>query len=147
MASFYGNAGTISGGGSSGTNNYNELKNLPFKNLTGTSMNPVDFSVLAYGNYVLQGKYVYGENVYEVLAPKIVQVFQDTETGNRIIKFETFEDNTYYVTSLIYNSDGSFLEEKYSPYQNFDEKIAEAKAEAIAISNNYTISALTITKF
>lgn len=146
MSSFYGNVG-INTSTDSGTNNYDELKNLPFKNVTGTSMRPVDFSVLNYGNYVLQGKYTYGGQTYDSLAAKVVQVFQDTETGNRIVKFELFEDNTYYVVSLIYNSDGSFLEEKYSPYQNFDEKIADAKAEAVTISNNYTISALTITKF
>lgn len=149
MSSFYGNAGIIVGGGDgSGTNDYNELKNLPFKNITGTTLSPIDFSVLNYGNYVLQGKYTYGDTeVQDALAAKIVQVFQDTQTGKRIVKFELFEEDTYYVVSLIYNSDGTYVEEKYSPYQNFDTKIEEAKNEAINVANNYTIAAMTITEF
>ena len=148
MASFYGNVSAVGGSGSgSGTNNYDELLNLPIKNLTVTTMSPVNFGVLNYGNYILKGKYTYNGVVYDALAPKLVQVFQDSQTGKRIIKFELFEENTYYVISLIYNSDGSFIEEKYSPYQNFDEKIEDAKNEAINISNTFTTSALTITRF
>lgn len=148
MASFYGNIGISSNEGSGGTTNYNELINTPIKNVIGTTLSPIDFSVLNYGNYVLQGKYTYGDGeIKEAYAAKIVQVFQDIENGNRIVKFELFEQNTYYVVSLIYNSDGTYLEEKYSPYQNFDSKIEESKQAAIEAAKEHTAETMTIMDF
>lgn len=149
MASFYG--GVVVGGNSSdsGTNNYNELINLPFKNIIGTISSPINFSNLEFGNYVLQGKYTYdGNEVFSTSSPRIIQVFTDNVTNEKIIKFELFEDYVYYVVNVIYNSEGQYVEEKHSFQPEVDSDDLEAATEeAIAASKKYTDTAMTITIF
>ena len=53
----------------------------------------------------------------------------------------------YYVTSIIYNEDGTYTEEKYSPYQDFTEDITDMKEQVINITNNNITNALTIQEF
>jgi hypothetical protein len=61
MGSFY---GSWSGGNgtSAGTFNYNELENIPIKNLVGTSTSPINLSELVAGEYLLKGNFEYNIN-------------------------------------------------------------------------------------
>ena len=56
MSSFYG--GPSVGGGGGGSSNYNDMSNVPIKNITGTSANRfINFAGLDAGHYNLKGYY------------------------------------------------------------------------------------------
>lgn len=114
MSSFYGNGVIVSGSGGGGTTNYNELDNKPITNLTGIL--PIDFSLLEIGVYNVKGNYKYSsdEETHTWLNSNIVQVFEDTVTGHKILRFDVYENDKRYTQTIIYNEDGSFAQEKFS---------------------------------
>lgn len=116
MSSFYGNVSIGSSSGEGGTSNYNELINLPIKNLIGTDSSPIIISNLNYGNYLIKGSYKYNSNS-ELLKEdtfKNIQVFKDETSQNKIAKFEVFENKEYYIITLTYENDGNFIEDRLS---------------------------------
>ena len=116
MSSFYGNVSIGGSSGEGGTSNYNELINLPIKNLIGTDSSPIIISNLNYGNYLIKGSYKYNSNS-ELLKEdtfKNIQVFKDETSQNKIAKFEVFENKEYYIITLTYENDGNFIEDRLS---------------------------------
>ena len=156
MASFYGNhAISGSGGGSVGTTNYNNLTNVPIKNLKGIDTEPIVFSKLDYGNYLMSGYYQYNINslVYIESIPTNIRVFQDSITLQKVVCFEIFENNEYFLVTLTYESDDSYVEERLSFKQLQDsgslseavvQAIAKSKEEAIFESKQYTDECMTL---
>lgn len=116
MSSFYGNVSIGGSSGEGGTSNYNELINLPIKNLIGTDSSPIIISNLNYGNYLIKGSYKYNSNS-KLLKEDIfknIQVFKDETSQNKIAKFEVFENKEYYIITLTYENDGNFIEDRLS---------------------------------
>ena len=150
MSSFYGQGTSISNGSGNGTFNYDELLNKPIKNLRGIDSTPIVFSELEPGNYTFIGNYKFSQNDEEAKInniPRVLQIYKDDIKNTLIAKFESFENGEYYVTSIIYNEDGTYTEEKYSPYQDFTEDITDMKEQVINITNNNITNALTIQEF
>lgn len=149
MSSFYGQSTLSIESGDSGTFNYDELFNKPIKNLKGTNSTPINISTLESGNYTLIGDYIFSQEdeVKTSSTPRILQIYKDEIKNTLIAKFETFENGEYLITSIIYNEDGTYIEEKYSPYQDFSQDIIEMKNQILNIVNNNISSALTIVDF
>lgn len=151
--SFYGGGCVVVNGGG-GSSNYNDLINVPIVNLTGTSIQPVVFSELAFGNYIVTGYRQYNQNdtVYLETTPTYVQVFEDDVTLKKVVRTEIFENGEYYMVVLIYEDDGTYSIKKFS----FDtsggsgeviipeEVLAQVKAEAIAESKAYADTLMTL---
>lgn len=116
MSSFYGNVSIGGSSGEGGTSNYNELINLPIKNLIGTDSSPIIISNLNYGNYLIKGSYKYNSNskLLKEDTFKNIQVFKDETSQNKIAKFEVFENKEYYIITLTYENDGNFIEDRLS---------------------------------
>ena len=115
MASFYGTGVIVSGGGGEGTTNYNDLENKPIINLIGVS--PINFKNLEVGTYNIRGNYIYEENgnTYTFADTHLVQVFQDSITQDKIVRFDIYENNQRYTKSIIYNSvSNTYTEETYT---------------------------------
>lgn len=156
MSSFYGNhVISNAGGGSAGTTNYNNLINTPIKNLKGVDSEPIIFSQLDYGNYLMSGYYQYSPNslVYIESIPTNIQVFQDTITLQKVVCFETFENNEYFLVTLTYDDDESYIEERFSFKQLQDngslseavtEAIVKSKEEAVIESKQYVDACMTL---
>jgi hypothetical protein len=146
--SFYG------GGGVVGSSDYTDLINVPIQVLKGTSIQPIVFSELEYGNYLVQGYFKYNQDdtVYIESTPTNVQVFQDEVTLKKIAKTEIFENGEYYLVALIYEDDGSYSINKFSFSAGgtgggdtpSDEALAKIKEEAIAEANAYTKQMMTL---
>ena len=116
MASFYGTGVIVGSGGGEGTTNYNDLENKPIINLIGVL--PVDLSILEVGTYNIRGNYKYNENgdTHTFAETHLVQVFQDSVTQNKIVRFDIYKDDKRYTQSIIYdNTTGIYTEELY-PY-------------------------------
>ena len=151
--SFYGGGCVVVNGGG-GSSNYNDLMNVPNVNLTGTSMQPVVFSELAFGNYIVNGYRRYNQNdtVYLETTPTYVQVFEDDVTLKKIVRTEIFENSEYYMVALIYEDDGTYSTKKFSFSAGgtgggdapSDEVLAKIKEEAIAEANAYTKQMMTL---
>lgn len=137
--SFYGGGCVMIGGSGGGTSDYTDLINVPVKVLNGTSVQPIVFSELDYGNYHFSGYYKHNQNstIYIESTPTNVQVFQDDVTLKKIVRLEYFENSEYYMVAFIYEEDGSYIEKKFSfcadPSSDVNtEAIEQAKDEAIA---------------
>ena len=151
--SFYG-GGCIVVNGDGGSSNYNDLINVPIVNLIGTSIQPVVFSELAFGNYIVTGYRRYNQNdiVYLETTPTYVQVFEDDVTLKKIVRTEIFENGEYYMVALIYEDDGTYSTKKFSFSAGgtgggdapSDEVLAKIKEEAIAEANAYTKQMMTL---
>lgn len=151
--SFYG-GGCIVVNGDGGSSNYNDLINVPIVNLIGTSIQPVVFSELAFGNYIVTGYRKYNQNdiVYLETTPTYVQVFEDDVTLKKIVRTEIFENGEYYMVALIYEDDGTYSTKKFSFSAGgtgggdapSDEVLAKIKEEAIAEANAYTKQMMTL---
>ena len=151
--SFYG-GGCVIVNGSGGSSNYNDLMNVPIVNLTGTSMQPVIFSELAFGNYIVTGYRQYNQNdiVYLEATPTYVQVFEDDVTLKKVVRTEIFENGEYYMVALIYEDDGTYSTKKFSFATGGgsgeviipEEVLAQVKAEAIAESKAYADAMMTL---
>lgn len=157
MASFYGNhlMSGSGGGGAAGTTNYNNLINIPIKNLKGAESEPIIFSQLDYGNYLMSGYYQYNTTsvVYIESIPMNVRVFQDDITLQKVVSFEIFENGEYFLVTLIYNEDDSYKEERLSFKQLQDsgelseavtQAISKSKEEAVLESKQYTDACMTL---
>ena len=150
--SFYGGGCVVVSGG--GSSNYNDLTNLPIVNLTGTSMQPVVFSELTFGNYMITGYRRYNQNdtVYLETTPTYVQVFEDDVTLKKIVRTELFENGEYYMVALIYEDDGTYSTKKFSFSTGGgsgeviipEEALAKVKEEAIAESKAYADAMMTL---
>ena len=150
--SFYGGGCVVVNGGS-GSSDYNDLVNAPIQNLTGTSIQPVVFSELDFGNYSITGYRRYNQNdtVYLEPTPTFVQVFEDEITSKKIVRTEIFENGEYFMVALIYESDGSYFMKKFSfstggsgdipPSESVLQKIKE---EAVAEAKAYTDEVMTL---
>lgn len=125
MSSFYGNGG-VSGGG--GTSDYNQLTNVPVKNITGTEGSPINFELLTFGEYKISGYYKFNSDS-EVFNKNVlyVSIFEDNETKKKIIKFEEFENSQFYIMTLTYEDDGTYIEDRFSPSQSSSEIASEIK--------------------
>lgn len=109
MSSFYGN-----GGG--GTIDYNKLKNRPVTNLTGTEESPVILNTLDYGEYIINGNYLYTLNDSVLKGgdePLYVLMFKDTVTSKKIAKYEIFEDEVYYINNIYFGDEETYLIDKF----------------------------------
>lgn len=150
--SFYGGGCVVVNGG--GSSNYNDLINVPIVNLTGTSMQPVVFSELTFGNYMITGYRRYNQNdtVYLETTPTYVQVFEDDVTLKKIVRTELFENGEYYMVALIYEDDGTYSTKKFSFSTGGgsgeviipEEALAKVKEEAIAESKAYADAMMTL---
>jgi hypothetical protein len=97
MASFYGTFVGLSGSGD-GTSDYNQLLNVPVKNITGTEDVPILLATLEPGSYNLNGPFKCGENTdLEVAQNTLVKVLIDSETDQKLVKYDSFESDTYYI--------------------------------------------------
>ena len=151
--SFYGGGCVVVNGGG-GSSNYNDLMNVPIVNLTGTSMQPVVFSELAFGNYIVAGYRRYNQNdtVYLETTPTYVQVFEDDVTLKKIVRTELFENGEYYMVALIYEDDGTYSTKKFSFSTGGgsgeviipDEVLNQTKEEAVIESKQYTDAMMTL---
>lgn len=151
--SFYGGGCVVVNGGG-GSSNYNDLMNVPIVNLTGTSMQPVVFSELAFGNYIVAGYRRYNQNdtVYLETTPTYVQVFEDDVTLKKIVRTEVFENGEYYMVALIYEDDGTYSTKKFSFSTGGgsgeviipDEVLNKTKEEAVTESRLYTDAMMTL---
>ena len=150
--SFYGGGGVVISGGL-GSSDYTDLINVPIQVLKGTSIQPIVFSALDFGNYLVEGYYRYNQNdtVYIESTPTNVQVFQDEITLKKIAKTEIFENGEYYLVALVYEDDGSYSMKKFSFSAGggggeapSDEVLAQIKAEAVAEAKAYTDEAMTL---
>ena len=152
--SFYGGGGVVISGGGIGSSDYTDLINVPIQVLKGTSIQPIVFSELDFGNYLVQGYYRYNQNdtVYIESTPTNVQVFQDEITLKKIAKTEIFENGEYYLVALVYEDDGSYSINKFSFSAGgtgggeapSDEVLAKVKEEAVAESKAYVDSMMTL---
>ena len=151
--SFYG-GGCVVVNGDGGSSNYNDLIIVPVVNLTGTSMQPVVFSELAFGNYIVAGYRRYNQNdtVYLETTPTYVQVFEDDVTLKKIVRTEVFENGEYYMVALIYEDDGTYSTKKFSFSTGGgsgeviipDEVLNKTKEEAVIESKQYTDAMMTL---
>lgn len=126
MSSFYGYGGISGGGG--GVSDYNQLTNIPIKNVTGTETSPVNFELLTFGEYKISGYYIYNKNS-EVFNKNVlyISIFEDKETKKKIVKFEEFENSQFYIITLTYEDDGTYIEDRFSPSQGSSEITSEIK--------------------
>lgn len=126
MSSFYGNGGISSGGG--GTSDYNQLTNIPIKNITGTEGSPVNFSLLSFGQYKITGYYIFNKDSEVFNSSTLyISIFEDNETKKKIVKFEEFENSQFYIMTLTYEDDGTYIEDRFSPSQGSSEVTSEIK--------------------
>ena len=93
MASFYGTGVIVGSGGGEGTTNYNDLENKPIINLIGVL--PVNLNILEVGTYNIRGNYKYEENgeTHTFAETHLVQVFQDSVTQNKIVRFDIYKND------------------------------------------------------
>lgn len=126
MSSFYGNGGISSGSG--GTSDYNQLTNIPIKNMTGTEGSPVNFSLLSFGQYKITGYYIFNKDSEVFNSNTLyISIFEDNETKKKIVKFEEFENSQFYIMTLTYEDDGTYIEDRFSPSQGSSEVTSEIK--------------------
>ena len=114
MGSFYGNY-SIGGGGSGGTNNYNELTNKPITNLIGTDNKPIILGDLYTGEYLIKGPYIYTSSDGNVKQTSLLHVIVsvDEETRKSVCKFEKYENDTWFMYIVIIN-ENEYAINKYS---------------------------------
>jgi len=109
MSSFYGAGGNavvnVNGGDSS------------FTTLTGTESSPIVLNTLDYGNYLIEGYYVYTANdtdVKFVSYQMLVTIMEDSITSYKVAKFETCEDGVFYIYTITFYDDETCLQDKQS---------------------------------
>ena len=150
--SFYGGGGVVINGGF-GSSDYTDLINVPIQVLKGTSIQPIVFSELEYGNYLVQGHFRYNQNdtVYIESTPTNVQIFQDEITLKKIAKTEIFENGEYYLVALIYEDDGSYSIKKFSFSAGggggeapSEEVLEQTIQKAVTEANTYTRQMMTL---
>ena len=111
MSSFYGGAsiyGNSNSGG--GTFDYDELQNVPVKNLAGSESNPILLDGLDYGSYVLSGDYKFSINDTETsyLNKTSISVIKDTVTEEKIVTYQHIKNGMLYSRIITYREDGTY---------------------------------------
>lgn len=105
MSSFYGGGGI--GGG---TDNYDELANVPVKNVHGIDAgSPIILSGLGYGHYNLTGYYKQdsGSQLENAENDAVdVLVIKDKITGYKTILYYTVEDGITFLHTIAYGANG-----------------------------------------
>ena len=105
MSSFYGGGGI--GGG---TDDYNELSNVPVKNVHGIDAgSPIILSGLGYGHYNLTGFYKQDSSseIHDAQNDAIdVLVIKDKETGYKTILYYTIQLGTPFLNTIAYGASG-----------------------------------------
>lgn len=114
MSSFYGNGGGGSSSGGPGSDNYNDLLNIPVSNIGSftASTSPV-LSTLSEKHYNLTGYYRIdpdGEVQYTNTSIDLL-IYKDQQTGNKVIQFYTTENAVTYLNIYIY-SDSDLVQKK-----------------------------------
>ena len=114
MSSFYGGASIYgAGNGSGGTSDYNDLQNVPVKNLVGAESNPIILSQLQEGNYILTGFYKFTETDSEInrINRTEISVANDIVTDEKIdairgnIKYQLSRRKDYFTILLSHRAD------------------------------------------
>lgn len=107
MSSFYGNHGGII----SGTTDYNSLSNKPITRLVGTENSPIIFNTLDAGEYIVSGyhKYTSTDELRSYDYSIEVLITQDSITNKKVAKFESFEDNIFYINNIYFEQDETYL--------------------------------------
>lgn len=87
---------------------YDDFKDIPIKNVYGSSINDfVILSQLQVGRYNLKGYFRYdpylelyntGNSYYDV------NICYDDKTGNKVAVFKTMEDGIQFTNTIIYNN-------------------------------------------
>ena len=151
MGSFYGPAqlGQNASNTPGGVTNYNDLFNKPIQNMTGIDGNPIVISDLVLGNYILRGKYQINPSgdIIHTDDAKILTIYEDETTHQKVAKFESFNNGKYIVTSILYEEDGGYSLKEYEPYQSFTQEIIDMKQQVINMTTNNIMTALTIEEF
>lgn len=103
----------IIGSGSQGEVYYDDIINAPILNIIGYSENPVLFSNLTPGRYVIKGYYRYNSKseVFNT-SDLFIEVYNDQLTNNRMIKFEQFENSIMYIVVIDYYQEDEFTEDR-----------------------------------
>lgn len=106
----------IASEGISETLDYNKIPNIPIENKNGTLDSPIDLSSLDFGQYKISGNYIYNSKMTEIMFNDnlYIYVFKDIENGKKIIKFEEFKNSNFYIVTLLYEEDGSYIEDRFS---------------------------------
>ena len=110
MGSFYGRGG-INGG--SGTSDYNQLINVPIKNIGGET-GVVNLALLQTGHYNLKGAYkVSTESSEEITNHSILDiiVLNDKVNNTHSIEFITAEEGELYFNLLTYNENNMLIKQ------------------------------------
>lgn len=94
MASFYGNVSYAGGDGS--VSDYNQLSNIPIKNLTGTTAVPILLAALEPGSYNINGTFKCGENTsLEEAVNLFVTILGNGE--QKTVRYDGYEDDSYFI--------------------------------------------------
>ena len=111
MSSFYGGASIYgAGNGSGGTSDYNDLQNVPVKNLVGAESNPIILSQLQEGNYILTGFYKFTETDSEInrINRTEISVANDIVTDEKIITYFYMSNGKPYIKAITYQEDNTY---------------------------------------
>ena len=111
MSSFYGNHGIGGGGGSS---SYDQLTNVPIKNIGGET-GVTNLALLETGHYSLRGTYkISSESSEEITnySNLDVIVLTDKITNTRTVEFLTVENQEVYFNIFTYDSDNKLLKQE-----------------------------------
>lgn len=117
-----GGGGAVNPNPNPGTSDYNDLTNVPVINLVGNAANPVILQALAFGTYSLLGEYKYTAADVDIMtaATKLfLEVSDDNLSGNKIVKFEDYEDGERYVESIIFDG-ATYTAQKTYPSRSDD---------------------------
>lgn len=131
MSSFYGPGGA--GGGGSSATDYNNLSNIPIKNIAGSSeYNFYNLMGLDYGNYSLTGYYKTSttSDLFYTQNPISVSVVKDSETGDKVISYFEIKNGQLLLHVITYHEDGQVEEatksvsepEVYPVWESFEEE-------------------------
>lgn len=107
MGSFYGSGGIV---------NYNQLTNKPITQLTGTESEPIILNTLNYGEYLIDGYFVYtsldtvlkGSNLH----PTYISIMMDDRTLRKAAHYETFESEVYFLYHVYFKNDETCVLDK-----------------------------------
>lgn len=106
---------------------YNQLLNIPIKNIIGTKESPIIFNSLKFGNYKITGLYKYNNQdvIKNCNDSLLLSVFQDKTTGMKMIKFEEFDNSQFYMILICFEDNESYSENKILLSQVPTESISE----------------------
>jgi hypothetical protein len=150
MTSFYGNFTSLSGSGD-GTSDYNQLLNVPVKNIAGTEDVPILLAALEPGSYNLKGYFKCGNNTdIEIAQNTLVNILIDNETNQKLIQYGLFDSDIYYIVTGTVVDDMNVLLKKNVLNNSGEvgsEAIESAKTELKAYTDEQVESAFALNTF